>query len=128
MNVIDENIVFNQRLRMSALKIHFRQIGVDIGWSGMKDENDVITLLHSLRRPTFFTRDRDYYDERLLHANYCLVHLDVFADETAQYMQRFLRHPVFRTRSNRMGKVVRVRHGRLSYWRVGADEEAKIGW
>lgn len=128
MNIIDENIVFNQRLRLSALKIHYKQIGFDIGRCGMKDENDIIPLLHSQRRPTFFTRDEDYYDARLLHPDYCLVHLDVLADETAEYIRKFLRHAAFRTRNYRMGKVIRVRHGGLSYWRMGAEKEVRVGW
>ena len=128
MNIIDENIVFSQRQRLTELKIHYKQIGFEIGRLGMKDENDVITLLHSLRQPTFFTSDKDYYDERLLHANYCLVHLDVFADETAEYVQRVLRHAVFRTRNNRMGKVVRVRPSKLSYWQIGSGKERTLSW
>ena len=82
----------------------------------------------SQRLPTFFTRDEDYYNARLLHPDYCLVHLDVFADETAEYLRKFLRHAALRARSNRMGKVLRVRPQGLSYWRVGAEKEVRVGW
>ena len=84
MNLIDENIVFGQRQRLTALKVPFKQIGFEIGRRGMKDENDVIPLLHSLVHPTFFTRDHYYYQAPLRHSGYCLVYLDVLADQTAE--------------------------------------------
>lgn len=31
MNIIDENIVFSQRQRLTELKIHYNQIGFEIG-------------------------------------------------------------------------------------------------
>jgi hypothetical protein len=55
MNILDEDIGLNQRRSLESRKIHFRQIGVEIGRSGMKDRNEVIPLLHQLKRPTFFT-------------------------------------------------------------------------
>lgn len=94
----------------------------------MKDRNDVIPLLHTLRRPTFFTRDVDYYKTDLLHAGYCLVYLDVLADEAAEYVRRLLRHPLFRTQTQRMGKVIRIRPGGLSWWEAGAKAERVVSW
>src|SRR6266498_170925 len=109
MNVVDENIVVSQRERLQSWKIHFRVIGGDLGRSGMKDRNEIIPLLHSLRRITFFTRDHGYYKRDLLHAGYCLVWLDIAFDEAAEYIRRLLRHPAFRSEAQRIGRVVRVR-------------------
>lgn len=53
MNILDENIVDDQRQLWRSWRISIRQIGVDIGRAGMKDE-EIITLLHGLNRPTFF--------------------------------------------------------------------------
>jgi hypothetical protein len=114
-NILDENIDSVARKRLQWLKVPFRHIGSDIGHSGMKDLNDVIPLLHSLRRPTFFTRDEDFYSRTLVHGDYCLVHLDVPPAESAEYIYRFLRHKTFRTKAARIGKVIRVRHSGLSY-------------
>ena len=94
----------------------------------MKDRNDVIPRLHALRRPTFFTRDEDYYQADLRHAGYGLVYLDVPADEAAEYIRRFLRHPAFRTQAQRLGKVVRVRQSGVSYWQVNLKRERALGW
>ncbi len=128
MNLLDENIVRPERDKLRGWKVHFRRIGGEFGWAGMKDRNDIIPLLHTLRRPTFFTRDRDYYQADLRHAGYCLVFLEVTFDEAAEYIRRFLRHPSFRTQAQRMGKVVRVRHSGLSWWEAGGKAERAISW
>jgi len=128
MNVLDENIVFRQRKQLQLWKIHLRQIGVELGQAGMKDRNEIIPLLHTLKRPTFFTRDHDYYKPDLRHPGYCLVLLDVAFDEAAEYTRRFLRHAEFRTQSQRMGKVIRVRHSGISFWQVKLEAERALSW
>jgi hypothetical protein len=127
-NVIDENIVFSQRQRLTELKIRYKQIGFEIGRLGMKDRNDVIPLLHRLRDVTFFTRDHDYYHPALRHSAYCLVHLEVPPDQAAEYVRRFLGRSPFRTRKERMGKVVRVPPSKLSYWQIGSVKERTLSW
>jgi hypothetical protein len=128
MNVLDEDIGLSQRRSLESLKVHFRQIGVEIGRSGLKDRNEVIPLLHQLKHPTFFTRDHGFYHPMLRHHEYCLVYLDVWDDEAAQYIRRFLRHKAFRAQVNRMGKLVRVHQSGLSYWGFGSEAETTVSW
>ncbi len=128
MNILDENIVASQRELLRTWKVHFQRIGGEIGRFGMKDREDIIPLLHTLRRPTFFTRDHGFYRPHLLHAGYCLVYFEVGTDEVAAYIRRFLRHHEFRMQTQRMGKVVRVRHGSLSYWQIREREEHVVSW
>lgn len=94
----------------------------------MDDLNQIIPLLHSLRRPTFFTRDHDFYKADLRHSRYCLVCLDLPPDEVADYIHRFLRHKSFRTQAQRMGKVVRVRPSGLTWWEMEGKAERAISW
>ena len=128
MNILDENIPFGQRQPLADRGIHFRQIAREIGREGLDDREQIIPLLHRLRRPTFFTRDQDYYDPELRHAGYCLVYLDVGPDEAAEFIRRFLRHPSFRTQADRMGKVARVHHSGLSYWQVDGIHKCDLDW
>lgn len=128
MNILDENIDYFQRERLTSLNIRFRQIGIEIGHSGMKDQEEIIPLLHSLRRPTFFTRDSDFYKPWLRHSGYCLVYLDVSLDQAADYIRRFLRHKDFRAQAQRMGRVVRVRSRGLTYWQIRVERERATGW
>src|SRR5438309_1909970 len=42
MNILDENILLSQCDQLRARKVHFRQIGLEIGRPGMKDRSDII--------------------------------------------------------------------------------------
>ena len=128
MNILDENIIAPERERLRGWRIHFRYIGQDIGHSRMKDRDEIIPLLHSLRRPTFFTRDHGFYDPKLLHPGYCLVHLDAQVDETAEYVRRFLRHSTFRTQAQRIGKIVRVHDNGMTFWQLRGREARTLPW
>jgi hypothetical protein len=127
-NILDEDISVIECERLRARKLHFRQNGKGVGRSGMKDRDDLIPLLHTLRRPTFFTRDHGFYHPSLLHPAYCLVYLDVAFDEIAEFIRRFLRHAAFRTQVQRMGKVVSVHHSRVSYWQVNMKKAQALSW
>jgi hypothetical protein len=127
-NVLDENIVATQRQLLDSWRIRSRSIGGEIGRAGMKDRGEIIPLLHSLRRPTFFTRDHDFYKYDLCHRRYCLVFLDVAFDEAAEFIRRFLRHSAFRTQANRMGRVVRVYHTGVSYWQAHNKKAHVLNW
>lgn len=94
----------------------------------MKDFDEIIPLLHSLRRPTLLTRDDDFYHPQLRHANYCLAYFDVALATTAAYIRHFLRHPSFRTQVQRMGKVARVHENGITYWEVGRQGPNKVNW
>ena len=128
MNILDENILLSQRDQLRAWKVHFRQIGMEIGRSGMKDHKDIIPLLHTLHHPTFFSCDHGFYRAQLRYAGYCVVWLDVLDDEAATYIRRLLRHQAFRTQAQRMGKVIRVRHSGVSYWQLRERKERLVSW
>lgn len=59
MNLLDENIPLEQRDLLRVRGIHCRVIGQDVARLSISDE-DIITLLHRLKRPTLFTRDEDF--------------------------------------------------------------------
>ena len=91
MILLDENFPESQRQLLRGWRIRVRQIGQEVGRSGMKDD-EVIPLLLGLRRPTFFTLDRGFYRHSLCHARYCLVCVDVGQYESAIFVRRLLRH------------------------------------
>ncbi len=127
MNILDENIIDNQCQLLRSWRIPFRQIGFSIGRQGLQDKG-IISLLHTLRRPTFFTRDDDFYDPNLCYAGYCLVYLAVRKDEAAIFVRRFLHYKKFDTAAKRMGSVVRVSHAGLSVWRLHTQKQIRFGW
>jgi len=126
-NVLDENVPASQRQLLSSWRIRVRQIGVDVGRAGMQDD-EIIALLQQRRRPTFFTRDEDFFDRRLCHAGYSLVYMAVERHEVALFVRRLLRHADFNTQAKRMGAVLRVSSAGLSAWRLHAKKPLAIEW
>jgi hypothetical protein len=115
-NLLDENFPEDQRQFLRQWRIPFRQIGRETARSGVQDD-DIIALLHQARHPTLFTQDRDFFKKGLCHPAYCLLWLDVRADDAADYARRFLRHALFATQARRMGVVARAHHDGVDYWR-----------
>jgi hypothetical protein len=62
--VLDEHILDSQRLALEASRASAKQIGVDIGRKGMKDD-EIIVLLRRLRNLNVFTRDAGFYTAEL---------------------------------------------------------------
>ena len=127
MNILDENIPRPQRELLRVWKIPIRQIGFDIGRSGMQDEQ-IIPFLLEERRSTFFTRDDDFYSRRLCHSHYSIVHLAVHISEAAVFIRRLLRHPNFNTHSKRAGRILRISRAGIAFWQVNQDRELRAIW
>jgi hypothetical protein len=127
MNILDENIPVNQRQLLRRWRIPARQIGDEVGRAGMKDD-EILVLLRQLRRPTLFTRDLGFFDQRLCHQRYSIVCLAVERDEAALFTRRVLRHPDMSTQIQRMGSVLRVSQIGMNVWKLNAHREEFIEW
>jgi hypothetical protein len=126
MNVLDENFPQDKRAQLLQFKIPVRQIGKELSISGASDA-DLITLLHSLPQPTFFTQDQDFFERDLCHRRYCLIWLDLPKDALALYVRLILKHPALRTWKLRAGAVVRAHSAGIDIWRLkirGLDRHA----
>jgi hypothetical protein len=93
----------------------------------MHDDNIVAFLLR-LKQPTLLPRGADFFERRLLHPKYCLVWLEVDADQAAFFIRRFLSHPRFRTTAQRLGKVICVAPRGIEYWSMGLDRPTFLHW
>lgn len=101
MNVLDENIVVSQRELLRSWKIHFRRIGGEVGRLGMGDRDEIIPLLHSLARPTFFTQDHGFY-----HPGFFIL-----ATVSCILMSFLMKWPNTRAVSCAIGSFARIRNG-----------------
>ena len=124
MIIIDENFPESQRQLLRSWRISFKQIGIELGREGIKDD-EIIPLLHQLRQATFFTLDEGFFDPTLRHVGYCLVYIDTNQYESAAFVRRSLRHPLLDTKKKRMGCVIRVSHAGLTIWQL--HHEKKVG-
>jgi hypothetical protein len=127
MNVLDENIIASQREALRRWRIPFRQIGHELVNRGAKDPQ-IIPLLLRLKQPTFFTRDFDFFERQLCHPGYCLAWLNVRPDKAALFIRRFLGHPDFCTRLQRLGRVARIHPEGVEYWRWGQARKVARDW
>ena len=127
MNILDENVPESQRALLQSKRVAVRQIGEDLGRKGMKDE-EIIPLLHEQDRPTFFTLDGDFYERRLCHAGYCLVHLDVDEEMAGEFVRRLLRKRDLNSKAKRMGCVIRAAPTGLVLWRIRQEQETHLPW
>jgi hypothetical protein len=127
MLVLDENLPAGQRLLLRSWRVRFRAIGDEIALLGTKDEN-LIPILHRLPNPTFVSLDRDFYRRDLAHPAYCVVWLDVRGLQAAEFIRRFLRHPLFNTQAKRMGAVVRVHFDGVVCWRIKHRSPKAFAW
>ncbi len=127
MNILDENVPEGQLVLLRRARIPIRQIGDEVGRAGMKD-HAIIPLLHELDRPTLFTLDSDFYDRRLRHEKYCLVHLDIDEDMVAEFVRRLLRHSELNTKAKRIGCVIRAMPAGITAWRIGHGKDMHLSW
>jgi hypothetical protein len=127
LNLLDENFPDDQRSLLRAWRIPFREIGGHAGHFGVKDD-DILPLLHRQRQVTFFTQDEDFFRRQFCHPAYCLLWLDVRADDAAYYVRRFLRHPRFSTIASRLGVVARARHNGIHFWQRGLNPIQSAPW
>jgi hypothetical protein len=119
MLIADENVSENEIWRLREAGFAVRVIGQDVAVSSVSDEN-ILPVLRRLKKPTFFTRDRDFWKAALCHASYALVYLDIaeHEGEVARCIIKFLHHPSFKTAANRLGSVFRIAPQSIQYWRL----------
>jgi hypothetical protein len=104
-----------------------KQIGVNLGRKGLKDD-EIVVLLRRLHDPTFITRDTGFYHPNLRHRGYCLIVAGVAQNEVAVFVRRLFRHPDFDTQAKRMGRVVRISHVGVVSWRLRSQTEMHNNW
>jgi hypothetical protein len=126
MNILDENILNDQRQQLLDWHIPIRQIGYELPRKGMKDD-EIIPFLLTLSQPTFFSLDMGFYRRTLCHAKYGLVCLDVAQNKAASFVRQLLKHPQFNTHSKRMGLVVQVAQTGLRFWELNKGNETFLG-
>jgi hypothetical protein len=125
---VDHNIPEHQVEVLRRARLRPRQVGRDIGRPEWQDLEEILRYLHRLKSATFITRDDGFFRRRLCHRNYCLVVVSGPVIETAAYVQRFLRHTAFRTKQQRVGKVVRLSSTRIAWWEIGMESQQRLLW
>ncbi len=127
MLILDENFRLEQQAVLNAWRIRTRKVGKEVAAFGT-DDADLIPLLLSLPKPTFFTHDEDFWRQSLWHPAYCLVWLDMDDQQGAVFVRRFLRHVDFDTHAKRFGKVVRAHPEGLTFYDSRHGKAKQVPW
>ena len=89
----------------------------------IKDEA-IPALLRQLSEPTFVTiNESDFWHRATASRHFCIVCValpDARANELTPLLQRLLRHPDFKTKALRMGKVARLTTATAQYYAVSS--------
>jgi hypothetical protein len=126
--VLDHNIPKNEAKRLRRCRVHFQQVGFEVGRPEWDDQQEILRYLHRAKHVTFFSRDLGFFRPRLCHKNYCLVVITVPVLETALYVRRLLRHQRFNTRAKRQGKVIRISTAKIVWWQLGERRQLSLDW
>jgi hypothetical protein len=126
--ILDHNIPIDQANQLRRRRVHFRQIGFEVGRPEWDDQQEILRFLHKIKHINFFTRDLGFFRARLRHANYCLATLTVPVLETAQNACALLRHPQCNPRAKRNGKVMRVSTKTIVFWQTGRQQKSSVRW
>ena len=92
-------------------------------------DDRVPEILLTCHEPTFVTIDSDFWKRQLCHPGYCIVFVEVDFRRQQQVpglLRKLFRHPGFNSRSQRMGKVIRVRASGVWYWEIGAKAVKQV--
>lgn len=128
MIILDHNIAQDQVEQLRLWRIHFKQIGYEVGRPEWEDQQEILRYLHQAKKATFFTRDLGFFRRRLCHSNYSLVVITGPVLETASLIRRFLRHTRFKTKAKRVGKVVMLSKGSISFWDIEQEQRHNLHW
>jgi hypothetical protein len=91
----------------------------------------VPAILRTLHQPTFVTIDHQFSNARWCHPNYCILYIalrDVEQQLLPGLLRALLRHPEFRTRARRMGKVARITTTAIECWAFRVRGLQRIEW
>ena len=128
MILLDHNITKEQAETLRRLRVHFQQIGYDVGRPEWDDQQEILRYLHRVKQPTLFTWDHGLFRRHLCHPNYCIVVITGPVLETASMIRKFLRHPQFKTKAKRQGKVVELSPAGITWWEFGRTYQQQPAW
>jgi hypothetical protein len=128
MILLDYNIAEDQAEQLRCWRVHFRQIGREIGRPEWQDQEELLRFLHQAKEATFFTRDLGFFQARFCHPNYCIVVMAGPVLLTASLIRQFLRHPEFKSKAKRKGKVVKLTSSTITWWEFHRNRQQWLSW
>ncbi|MCB0181597.1 MAG: hypothetical protein KDI62_25445 [Anaerolineae bacterium] len=93
---------------------------VDLRPNTVIKDDAIPEILRQQNQPTFVTiNERDFWQKVKIDNQFCVVCFtlsDAKAKEIPEVLRAVMRHAEFKTKANRMGKVIRVTIDEISYY------------
>ena len=129
--VVDEHLPYDDVNQALRNWITAEQIGVELrGAKGLSDEQ-IPSLLRHLKRRTFITIDKVFYNRKLCDNAYCLIYFHLAMEQQNQIpilLRRLFRIEGFRSVQERMGKVIHVSSEQIRYYQRHMTGEQYLAW
>jgi hypothetical protein len=123
---LDEGLVRDQLLRWTTARyVH------DIRPGEVVKDDRILSILPTLRTPTFVTSDDFFWKRTHCNSRYCIVFVALRGrnhSRVPDLLRRLLRLPEFRSRAARMGKVVHLGEDHVRWWQLGDEREHSLHW
>jgi hypothetical protein len=126
-HLLDEHVIARHAEEIRKKIPSVAQIGIDWGETGWDDIEQIIPHLHH-SKATFHTLDEDFFKQRFLHADYCIILYEVSLSDLVGCVVNLLRHPIFNTHANRLGKIIKVNLHYITYWDITDRKIHKLTW
>ena len=106
------------------------QFIIDLRPNTVIKDDAIPEILRQQNQPTFVTiNERDFWRKVAIDSRYCVVCFtlsDARAREIPETLRTLLRRAEFRTKANRMGKVIRVTENEVSYYTFNDRQVRKV--
>ena len=92
-------------------------------------DNRILQILRKQKQPTFVTLDAGFFPKRRCDQRYCLIYFVVPRQQQNRIpalLRQVLRLSIFKTKADRMGKVVRVREGKVEFWQASNEKKSIV--
>ena len=133
MIILDEQLLDPQLARAVALSVRGRVRHItDLGPHRVIKDDAIPALLRTVRHPIFVTPNwTDFWERTAPDARYCILCFALPRErrlEIPLLMRRLFSLPDFRTRADRMGKVVLVSPTRIRYYQSPRGPILTVAW
>jgi hypothetical protein len=126
--LFDHNIPRDQVARLRRWRLRGFHIGYDVGRPEWQDQEELRRELHRRKQVTFGTRDIGFVRAAFRHPDACIVVVIGDVMDTAANIRRFLRHASFRSKTARMGCVVKLTSESIAVQRFAHTRQERLSW
>lgn len=127
MIVFDENIQQRSLIEEVAKWYKGKAISITtLRYGSLIKDDAITTLLRTAKQPTFITTNvDDFWLHEKAELAYCIICFELSnkrAGEIPSRLRKVFRYAFLKTKANRMGKILRVKHNELQFYQKNDNQ------